>query len=197
VREERVVELGEERTDAHMGREHRSPCCLGRMCGEDELERDPASDLVAGHVIEPGEGLLERLGEHALLVRVDAAAADAVLLLRDVRELEVGRERAQDARLALERELAHRCGEVVLRAAGPRRACEAAQPLDVVEQALVLLLDEHAAEQVAEQADVPPKRRVCRLVGPDRHGAKRRPECPQNRTIEAQNRDSALASEHG
>ena len=122
-----------------------------------------------GTTVEPRKRLLERFGQHALLVRVDAPAANAVLLLGDVRELEIRGEGAKDARLPLERELAH-CGrEVVLRAAGPRRAREPSQALDVVEQALVVLLDEHPAEEVAEQADIAPKRRVRGLVGTDRH----------------------------
>src|SRR6185437_6897183 len=119
-----------------------------RVRGEHELERDPSRDLVAGLVLEPGERLLERLGEHTLLMRVDTAAADAMLLLGDIRKLEVGRERAQHARLALERELGDRCGEVVLRPGRPGSTREPAQPLDVLEQALAVLLHEDTAEQV-------------------------------------------------
>ena len=89
-----------------------------------------------------------------LLARVRAAAADAVVLLRDVRELEVQGERAQDARLSLERQRLDSVAELVPLRPLPRRARERTDVLDVGEQRFVLLLDEHAAKQVAEQADV-------------------------------------------
>jgi hypothetical protein len=90
--------------------------------------------------------------------------ADAVLLLGDVRELEVRCEGAQDARLSLEWQSPDCGGEVV---GGHSLACgarEPTHPLDVGEQRLVLLLDEDAAEDVSEQANVAPKRRVSRLL---------------------------------
>ena len=89
---------------------------------------------------------------------------DAVLLLGDVRELEVRCERSQHARLPLERQRGDRRREVVGRNSFARGAREPAHPLDVGEQRLVLLLDEDAAEHVAQQANVAPKRRVSRLV---------------------------------
>ena len=116
------------------------------------------------HICEPGERIAERLAQQSLLVCVRAMPADAMLLLGDVRELEVRREGAQDARLPLERQLADRRSQVVGRnsfACSPR---EPAHPLDVVQQRLVLLLDEDAPEDVAEQANVPPQRRVSRLL---------------------------------
>jgi hypothetical protein len=104
-----------------------------------------------------------------LLVRVRAPPANAVLLLGDVRQLEVRRERAQHACLPLERQRCNRRGQFPLVGALARGARKAADALDVVEQRLVLLLDEHAAEQVAEQADVAPERRVGGLVSPHSH----------------------------
>jgi hypothetical protein len=99
-------------------------------------------------------------------VGVRAMPPDAMLLLGNVRELEIRREGAQDACLPLERQCADRGRQVVGRnsfACSPR---EPAHPLDVVEQRLVLLLDEDAAEDVAEQANVPTQRRVSRLLHP-------------------------------
>ena len=89
-----------------------------------------------------------------------AAAADPVLLLGDVRELEVEGEGAQDARLPLGRQRRDRGTQLVERRPASRLARERPHPLDVGEQLLALLLDEHPPEQVAEQADVAPQRRV-------------------------------------
>jgi len=94
-----------------------------------------------------------------------------VLLLGDVRELEVRRERAQHSRLPLESELTHGGGEILVRRTCPCGACERPDALDVVEELLPVLLDEDAAEEVAEQADVSPERRVGWLVGTDRHAS--------------------------
>ena len=102
-------------------------------------------------------------------MRVGAAATDPVLLLGDVRELEVRRERAQHAGLAVDGQRRDRRGELAVLGPAAGRARERADALDVVEQVLARLLDEHAAEQVAEQADVAPEGRVGRLVRPDRH----------------------------
>ena len=76
------------------------------------------------------------------------------MLLRDVRELEVESERAQDAGLPLERQRLDRVAQLVAPRPLPRGAGKRTDALDVGEQRLVLLLDEHAAEQVAEKADV-------------------------------------------
>ena len=83
-----------------------------------------------------------------------------MVLLGDVRELEVERERAQHARLPLERQRLDGLLELLVRRAGTRRAGQRAHPLDVLEQRLALLLDEDAPEQVAEQADVSAQRRL-------------------------------------
>ena len=81
-----------------------------------------------------------------------------MVLLGDVCELEVESERAQDARLPRQRQHLDRRAEVVMSRPATRRTCERAHVLDVGEQGLVLLLDEHAAEQVAEQAHVAAQR---------------------------------------
>ena len=93
-------------------------------------------------------------------MRVLAAAADAVVLLGGVRELEVERERAQHLRLVVGRERAHGLandrGVADLRATAVPQRARAPRPS---EELLALLLDEHLPEQRAEQADVPPELR--------------------------------------
>ncbi len=116
------------------------------------------SSSVGRHAVEPRERVVERLGGHALLELVRPQPANAVMLLGDVRELEVERERAQHARLALERQRLDRRLELLVRRPGPRRPGQRPHPLDVREQRLALLLDEDAPEQVAEQPDVSAQR---------------------------------------
>jgi mycothiol synthase len=81
-----------------------------------------------------------------------------VVLLGEVRELEVDGERPQDARLALEREPADRLAQLVPRLTRSRRPREAADQLLGLEQLLALLLDDDAAEDLAEQPDVAAER---------------------------------------
>ncbi len=130
------------------------------MRRQHELERDTSLELRLRDAVELGESVRERLGRNALLPLVLEAPAHAVLLFRDVRELEVEREGAQDTRLALDRERRDALEQLVVRRPRTGGAREGADALDVLEQRLVLLLDEHAAEQIAEQADVAPKGRV-------------------------------------
>jgi hypothetical protein len=83
-----------------------------------------------------------------------------MLLLGDIGKLEVESERTEHARLPVERQSGHTRSEVVVRrtaARGPRQRTHA---LDVGEERLVFLLDEHLPEEVAEHANVPPERRV-------------------------------------
>ena len=143
-----VVESREELGDAHVRGQHRPARGFGGMRGQDELERDGRSG------VELGERGGERLARHAVLTRIGAAVPDAVVLLGDVGDLEVEGEGAEDARLARERERLHRLPQLVAPLALPRGAGERPDVLDVGEQRFVLLLDEHAAEEVAEQADV-------------------------------------------
>ena len=85
---------------------------------------------------------------------VGAPAPQPVVLLGDVRELEEDAERPQHDGLALERKRRDRLLERLALPAAARPARERADPLDEVEYFLPLLLDEHAPEEVAEQADV-------------------------------------------
>ena len=100
--EEGVVEPVELLGDARVGKQDRSPARLRRMCGEHEPHRDAtraARELVARHVGQKLERVLERVACNPTCVRVLPSATDPVLLLGDVRELEVERERPQDDRL--------------------------------------------------------------------------------------------------
>ena len=115
--------------------------------------------------VELGERRRQRLGRHASLVLILAAAADAVMLLRDVDELEEEREGAHDRALALEPESGDRVAQRLARATLRAPRARAADALLVVEQRRPLLLHEHAPEQVAEQPDVGAK------CGIGRHGS--------------------------
>ena len=105
-RQRRIVELCEKSAQAQMGGEHAAPCRLGRVCGQHELEREPARGALELRLLDPslpeaGDRLRERLTRHPPLVLVLASAAEAVVLLGEVRELEVDAERPQNERLAL------------------------------------------------------------------------------------------------
>jgi hypothetical protein len=88
-------------------------------------------------------------------------AADAVVLLREIDQLEVERERPQHQALPVDVERSHGGPQLVARSARPGGAGEAADSLLGGEQVLALLLDKHAPEDVAEQANVAAERRVC------------------------------------
>ena len=85
-----------------------------------------------------------------------------MVLLGDVREVEIERERTEDDRLRVDVEAPDRLGERRRRASV---ACAAetgkeADPLLDAEELGALLLREHRAEDVAEQADVRAERGV-------------------------------------
>ena len=163
-----LVERRQERAQPRLRLEDGAARRLGRVGGEDELERDVlggrSQRLVADPALpQPPEGLGERLPRDAVPALDVAAAAHAVLLLGQVGELEEERERAQDLRLPLEVELPDGAGELGAhrRVAGlARPAGDAPDLLLLGEQLLALLLDHDAAEQVSEEADVAAERRV-------------------------------------
>ncbi len=104
---------------------------------------------------------VERLARRLALVLVLPQPPQPMVLLGEVGELEVEAERAQHLGLALERELADRRREIGPcpgAARPPRLPRERADALLVGEQLLPFLLDEDAAEDLAEQPDVPPER---------------------------------------
>jgi hypothetical protein len=157
------VERGQQSSDAHVGEQDRPARRLRRMGGEHELQRDPGgafSQLARSDVCEALERLRERLPRRRRLGRVLPAAAQAVVLLRDVRQLEVQRERAQDLRLVAGRQRPHGFadGRDVTRRA--RVAGEQPDPLLGLEELPALLLEEDRAERLSEQPDVAPERCV-------------------------------------
>ena len=164
------VELGEQRSEAGLGAKDRAPGGLGRMRGEDELERHVRGRGREGLVVDagraqPADGVGQRLARRAVSTRDVAAPPDAVVLLGDVRELEVEREGAENLRLLLEVEPADGAGQLgphVGVAGLARPPGDVADLLLARQQILSLLLDHDAAEQVAEKADVPSERRVGR-----------------------------------
>ena len=109
-----------------------------------------------------GERGVERLARELALVLVLASAAQAVVLLGEVGELEVEPEGAQHvspaARAAARRTAAARSERGPGRPARLRLARERADPLLVGEELLAFLLDEDAPEDLPEQPDVPAER---------------------------------------
>ncbi len=160
-----VVSL-EELGEPQVSGERASPRGLGGVRGEDELEGDVSRlgrELrrrnAAG--FEPLERLGQRLAGCLPLSLVGAPATEPVMLLGDVGELEVEAERAQDLRLARDRESAELPGQLgspVLVTGGPDVAGEQADSLLGLDQLGAFLLDEHPSEQLPEQADVAPQR---------------------------------------
>ena len=80
-----------------------------------------------------------------------------MVLLGRVRELEVQAERPQHSRLDVARKLPYGVPDVRRVAVLPSEARARADVLLGGEEVFALLLDEHAAEQRAEQADVSPR----------------------------------------
>jgi hypothetical protein len=103
-----------------------------------------------------------------------------MVLLGDVRELEVEGERAEHARLAREGQLGDGIAKIAVGLARTRSPRECADALDVLEQLLAVLLDEDAPEQVAEEAHVAPQD-----VRDHRHDVQYGPKTAGNRTISA------------
>ena len=142
------------------------------MRGEHQPDRyvaRAALELVRRDVLQQLERARERVARGATGVRVLAAPPDPVMLLRDVRELEVESEGAEDERLLLGRDRPHRLANVADDPALPGRPREQSHAFDRLEQPGAVLLDEHRPEGLAEKADVPPElRRRPRLPRPQR-----------------------------
>ena len=165
VRELRVVKPAQRGREALVGLEDRSTARLGRMRGQygPDLElryRCPQLIVADSGLAQACDRIGERLARHPALVLVLAAAAQAMVLLGDVRELEEDRERAQHRGLLLEREGADGFLELRALARLARVTRETANLLLQHEQLLALLLDEDVSEHVAEQADIGAERRV-------------------------------------
>src|SRR5262249_11296862 len=94
ARERLVVETVEQAIEAQLRRENRAAGRLGRVRGEDELEGEPSAcggQLPRRHpgALEASEGICQRFVRRALLVLVLAPAAQPMMLLGQVDELEV------------------------------------------------------------------------------------------------------------
>ena len=130
------------------------------MGGEDEPDRRGArarAQVVGRDGGEAPERVLERLPGNPSFVCVLAAAAQAVVLLGEVRELEVEPERAEDESLRVGIEIVDHVGGRD-GAVAPRVTRDSANALDEVEQPATFLLDEHVAENRPEQPDVAAER---------------------------------------
>jgi hypothetical protein len=138
------------------------------MRGEHELEgaaAGGAGKLARGDPGRPElrERRVERLPRGLAVALVLPAAPQPVVLLGEVRELEVEPEGPQHLRAPLVGKVADHGREVGPRPGlpgGTRLARELPDPLDVLEQILALLLDEDTAEDLAEEPDVAAERRL-------------------------------------
>ncbi|OIQ71329.1 hypothetical protein GALL_470570 [mine drainage metagenome] len=160
-----AVALGDEVGDPPDRVGDRAPPRLGRVGGDDRTELEVLQPLEGGLVTdllgELRDGRRERVvgGE---LVRCDRGLAlaqhpDAVVLLREGREVEVAGERACDLLGAVLGEaLDQLLGTLERIGAGlvVRPDRQLAQALDIREEVVAAGLAEHGAEQAAEQADV-------------------------------------------
>ncbi len=107
VRQLRVVELMQQGADAELGGEHGATRGFRGMGRQHEFERHVPRRVLQGLVADAGVSQLaergvERFGTHAPLDRVLPPPPDAVVLLGEVGELEVERERPYEARLLVE-----------------------------------------------------------------------------------------------
>ena len=153
-RDARVVEQPQLLGDADVREEHGAARRLGRVRGEDKADRR-AEGAVVERAVEPLERILERLPRDASFVCVFAEPSQPMMLLGEVRELEVEAEGAEDQRL-----LARAQPRIDLhdRARVARCARIPADALDELEQPLTFLLDEHRAEDRPQHADVAAER---------------------------------------
>ena len=162
--EPRIVELVEQSLEAPVLLQDRPRQRLGGVRRQHELDGDVrrgARDRVLADPRggEQAERLVQRLAQRPALALDLAPPAHPVVLLGDVREVEVDREGAQDDGLRLDRERRDGRGQLGRRAAVAAAAepGEPADPLLELEGLVALLLGEHAAERVAEQPHVRPE----------------------------------------
>jgi len=152
----RIVEPVEQFADFELRGEHRSARGFRRMRRQHELERDAprgVAQLPGGDAcrVEFLECLVERFGRHAPLDGVLSPAPDPMMLFGKIRELEVERERADQAALFIDRQ----CLDDRLDGFGVAGAGGLADAFLGVEERLPFLLPDDVAEDGAQQADVP------------------------------------------
>ena len=157
----RAVPLVDEVGDAADGRGDRAATGLGRVGGQHGVEAEglePCGGLVRTHLVhEFGVGGGERVARDTAVVATLTEDAHTVVLLGQVRQVEVRREGAGDLFCPLRRQrrddgLGPRStvGVVALVRRDDRRT----ERLDVLEQVVAAALAEHPPEQAAEVADV-------------------------------------------
>src|SRR5205814_8614949 len=118
----------------------------------------PGAPAGRGAALEGLQRVVERLARRLRVVRLLAPAAQPVVLLGDVRELEVEAERTQHER-GVRGSVRPRAGDVAAPARGARGKPNL---LDRVEQLLADLLDEDGAEDRPEEPDVAAEQLVAR-----------------------------------
>ncbi len=156
----RLIETGKDCRDASVSAQEGTAGCLGRMCGQHELERDRGKPFGTQFLWYDGdarERVLERLARRQGILGVLASAPQPVMLLGRVRELEVETERSEDARLLLRRQRPHRLADDPRVSDLARPSGRGADLLLGGEKRFALLLDEHRSQHRAEQTDVSPQ----------------------------------------
>ena len=144
---------------------------MSRQDEPNRCRRRPLAQLVAWHAGKLCERVVERLARDASFVCVFASPPQAVVLLCEVRELEIEAEGPQDESLLMSRQRRRGAGHGAVSPGGARLA---ANRLDELEEPRPFLLDEHGAENRPEQAHVAAKRRgriVAGLRGAHGHDA--------------------------
>ena len=150
----RVVEQPQLAGDADVGQQHRPPSRLSGVRRQDESDRRALRAGVERRV-EPAERVLQRLAGNDAVVCVLTPTAQAVVLLGEIRELEVQAERTQDKPLLM---LLERLDDGD-RSGVPRVARSEPRAFDELEQPRAFLLDQHLAEHVTQHPHVATERR--------------------------------------
>ena len=195
----RPLEALEELRDPAVLVEDGAPLRLGRVSREDELDaraREQGLRPFARQVLLQCRDELRQRPQGGLAgARVVAVAADTVVLLGEVHELEVVRERARDAlgRRRVERGDGGAERDAVAASRALRGAAllgEGADPLLELEERPSFLLDERFAEDPAERGDVAAER----LRTARREVARHRPDGSAHRAAPGARLEGRLAT---
>ena len=162
-REVGPVALGQQHGDAVVLLNQGPPRHFGRMRRQHELDLECAHRLVQSRgrhpaCHEPAERLFRRaaLGTRARIAEIGATAADAMMLLGDVRQVQEVCERAGERNRGVDRQLLELGGqrlEVAIRARAGRLG-HGADALDGLEQPIAFVGAERVAQQLAEEPDI-------------------------------------------
>ena len=165
-RRARVVERVEQAAEAQLALQERAPRGLRRVRRQHGLEQHAGRPLAQLPLADAGgadgrERGVQALGARAVLPGPQAQAADAVVLLGEVRQHEVEGERADDHRPRVPVDLADRAPQrraLRLAPALARRARQQPHVLDRLQQLGPLLLGERGPERRRQEVDVAPQR---------------------------------------